>query len=137
MPSDGIQAGDERQAGCEVIRCYRARALAQLKRYAEAVAEAQGCGAKPRDLFNVACAYSLLSAAALQNDKLAAPDRARISEAHASQALKLLAGIDWKESWDLLEPLKTDKDLNPLRERQDFIALVERAEKDSAKQAGK
>ena len=128
---------DERiQAWIEEIRCARARALAQLKRYEDAVAEAQGCGAKPRDLFNVACAYSLLSAAALQNDKLAAPDRARISEAHASRAVELLAGIDWKNNWNL-EPLKTDKDLDPLRARKDFIDLVKRAEKASAKQAGK
>ena len=48
----------------------RARALAQLKRYEPAVDEAQGRGAKPQDPFNVACAYSLLSAAALQHDKL-------------------------------------------------------------------
>jgi hypothetical protein len=131
-----LMSSDVTQSGIEFIRCCRARTLAQLKRYEEAVTEAEGCGAKPRDAFNVACAYSLLSAAALQNDKLPPPKRAQISEAHASRALELLVGIDWKGGW-LLEPLKTDKDLNPLRARKDFIALVERAKKDSAKQAGK
>jgi tetratricopeptide (TPR) repeat protein len=130
------------QADIEVIRCLRARALAQLKRYEEAVAEAQGRGAIPGDLeiaFHVACAYSLLSAAALQHNKLAVPDRARISEAHASRAIELLASMDWKNQrgWYLEAFLKTTKDLDPLRKRPDFIALVKRVEEDSAKQAGK
>jgi tetratricopeptide (TPR) repeat protein len=120
---------------------YRACALAQQGRYEEALAEAERWGAKPSDLedpYYVACAYSLLSAAALQNDKLAPPKRAGISEAHASQALKLLAGLDWKKYGWYFEPsLKTDNNLNPLRARPDFIALVKRAEKESAKQAGK
>jgi hypothetical protein len=128
MPNDGIQAGDESQAGFEVIRCYRARALAHLKRFAEAVAEAQGCGAKPRDAFDVTCAYSLLSAAALQDAKLTPSERDKLSEAPALREIELLAGLDWKNGW-LLEPLKTDKDLDPLRARPDFIALVKRAEK--------
>jgi tetratricopeptide (TPR) repeat protein len=136
MPSDGIQAGDESRLHIEWIRCARARALAQLNRYEEAVAEAQGCGAKPSDALYVACAYSLLSAAALQNDKWTPPERARISEDHASRAIELLAGLDRKNDW-LLEFLKTNKDLGPLRARPDFIELVKRAEEDSAKPAGK
>ena len=119
------------------MRCTRSRALAQLKRYENAVAEAQGCGDKPILAFDVACAYSLLSAVVLQHDKLAPPERAGISEAHASRALKLLAGINWQKDGWYLEPLKTNKDLNPLRARPEFIALVKRVEKDSAKQAGK
>jgi tetratricopeptide (TPR) repeat protein len=117
------------------IGAYRARALAQQGRYADALAEAERCGVKPsKDWFayHLVCAYALLS-----NDKLAAPERARISETHASRAIELLASIDWKKAGWLLEPLKTDKDLDPLRERPDFIALVKRAEEDSVKQAGK
>jgi hypothetical protein len=125
----------------ESIGVYRTRALAQQGRYADALAAAKRWGAKPSNpefAFHVACAYSLLSAAALQNDKLAQPDRARISEVHASRALKLLAGIDWKKLGYYFEPFLTmDKDLKPLRARPDFIALVKRAENDSAKQAGK
>jgi hypothetical protein len=82
--------------------------------------------------------YSLLPAASLPNDKLAPPERARISEAHASLAFKFLARIDWKkDGWSLEPSLKTDKDLDPLRARPAFLALVKRAEKDSARQAGK
>jgi tetratricopeptide (TPR) repeat protein len=136
MPSDGITAGDESRSGIEYMRCCRVRALAQLKRYEEAVAEAQGCGAKPRGAFDVACAYSLLSAAALQEAKRTPSERDRLSEERALRAIELLAGLDWKNNWNP-EPLKTDKDLEPLRARKDFIALVKRAENDSAKQAGK
>jgi hypothetical protein len=125
----------------EPIGVYRACALAQQGRYEEALAKAERWGAKPsydEIAYFVACTYSLLSAAALKHDKLAPPERARISEAHASRALKLLAGIDWKKYGWYFEPfLKTDKDLEQLRARPDFIALVKRAEKDSAKQAGK
>jgi hypothetical protein len=140
---------EEFQAWIQEIRCARARTLAQLKRYEDAVAEAYPLVVPPRLLlgpkdcfpdyvptFNVACAYSILSAVALQNDKL--PDRARISEAHASQAIKLLADIDWKFSRLYLKShLEVDKDLDPLRARQDFIALMKRVKKDWAKQAGK
>jgi hypothetical protein len=51
--------------------------------------------------------------------------------------MELLAGINWKTYWWNLEDLKTDKDLNPLHARKDFIELVKRAEKDSTKQVGK
>jgi hypothetical protein len=124
----------------EAIGVNRARALAQQGRYTEALAEAERWGAKPSDdeiAYYVACAYSLLSAAALQHDKLAPPERAGISEAHASRALKILAGINWKKDGWYLEPLKTNKDLEPLRARPEFIALVKRVENDSTKQAGK
>jgi tetratricopeptide (TPR) repeat protein len=124
------------QAELDYLRPRRARALAQLKRYPEALAEVQRCGTKPEDALHVACAYSLLSAAALQNDKWTPPERARISEDHALRAIELLAGLDRKNDW-LLGLLKTYEDLNPLRARSDFIALVKRAEEDSAKQAGK
>jgi tetratricopeptide (TPR) repeat protein len=123
----------------ELLPVYRARDLAQQGRYEVALAEAERCGVKPRFKFDLACAYALLSAVALQNDKLAPPERSRISEAHASRAIELLAGIDWK-GWDnepYLLLLKTNKDLGPLRARPDFIAQVKRAEEDSAKQAGK
>jgi hypothetical protein len=128
---------DPARAGIDQIRAYRARALAQLKCYPEALAEAQRCGPKPTTAYSVACAYSLLSAAALQDAKLAPPDRDKIAEAHASRAIELLGGIDWKQSWWYLAPLKTDKDLDPLRLRPDFRALVVRAEKESGQQAGK
>ncbi len=131
-----LMPSDVTQSGIEQIRCFRAHALAQLRRYEEAVTEAEGCGAKPRDAFNVACAYSLLSEAALHDAKLSPPERDKLSEAHAKRAIELLAGIDWKNWWSL-EPLKKDEDLAPLRARKDFIALVRRAENDSAKQAGK
>jgi tetratricopeptide (TPR) repeat protein len=126
------------------IRSLKARALAQQGHYAEALAEAERCSAKPSDAniayqiaYQVACANSLLSAIALHDTKVASPDRTKISEAHASRAVELLAGIDWKKSWGLLEPLKTDKDLDPLRARSDFVALVKRAEKDSTSQPEK
>jgi hypothetical protein len=125
----------------EGIGVCRARALAQQGRYTEALAKAERWGAKPSNgelAYDVACAYSLLSAAALQHDKLAPQDRARISEAHASRAFKLLAGMDWKRyGWVFGPWLETDKDLGPLRARPDFIDLVKRVEEGWAKQAGK
>jgi hypothetical protein len=51
--------------------------------------------------------------------------------------MELLDGIDRKQSWWYLERLKADKDLDPLRARPDFRALVERAEKEAGQQAGK
>jgi hypothetical protein len=111
----------------------RAHAQAQLKRYAETVDEAQRCGAKPRNAFDIACAYSLLSAAALQDAKLTPAERDKLSEVRALRAIELLAGINWKKELWYLEPLKTYKGLEPLRAQPDFIALVKRAENDSAK----
>jgi tetratricopeptide (TPR) repeat protein len=128
------------QDNLDWVPVYRARALAQLKRYPEALAEVQRCGTKPKDPFHIACAYSLLSAAALQDAKLTPPERDKLSEARAERAVELLCGIDWKNrdaaDW-LFEPLKTDKDLDPLRSRPDFRDLVEQVEKASAKPARK
>jgi tetratricopeptide (TPR) repeat protein len=124
------------QSGIDWTRAVRARALAQLKRYQEALDEAQSCDTKRESAYHVACAYSLLSAAALQDVKLAPPNRNKVAEAHASRAMELLGGLDWKSGW-YLEPLKRDKDLEPLRFRPDFRALVERAEKEAGHQAGK
>src|SRR5579883_415636 len=125
----------------ECIGVCRARALAQQGHYADALAEAERWGAKPsngENAYDVACAYSLLSAAALQHDKLAPPERARISEAHASRASKLLAGMDWKRYGCVFGPwLEKDQDFVPLRTRPDFIDLVKRVEEGWAKQAGK
>jgi serine/threonine protein kinase/tetratricopeptide (TPR) repeat protein len=126
---------DDGQAGMEWMRGYRSRVLAQLKRYPEALAEAQGCGAKPRGAFHVACAYSLLSAAALQDAKLTPPAREKLSKENADRAVELLTGLNWKNWW--IKSLITDKDLDPLRSRPDFRAIVEQVEKESAKQAGK
>jgi hypothetical protein len=119
----------------------RVHALAQLKRYEEAVDEAQRCGAKPRNAFDVACAYSLLSAAAFQDAKRTPAEHDKLSKERALRAIELLASIDWKETWyrwgvnDSM--LYNDNDLNPLRARQDFILLVKQAKNDSATQAGK
>jgi tetratricopeptide (TPR) repeat protein len=144
MPRDGIQAGDESRAEIEEIRCMRAHALAQLKCYEDAVVEAQRCGAKPRNAFDIACAYSLLSAAALQDAKLTPAERDKLSEARALRAIELLASIDWllgsgrTKIWAITDSvLQYDQDLQPLRARQDFIDLVKRVEEGWTKQAGK
>jgi serine/threonine protein kinase/tetratricopeptide (TPR) repeat protein len=117
------------------ITCYRPRALAQLKRYPEALAEAQRCGDKPGNAFDVACAYSLLSAAGLQDAKTALPEREKLSTEYATRATKLLAGINKKSAY--VEHLKADTDLDPLRARPDFRAIVEQVEEECAKAAGK
>jgi serine/threonine protein kinase/tetratricopeptide (TPR) repeat protein len=126
------------QAGLDRVPVYRARALAQLKRYPEALAEAQRCGEKPKEPFHMACAYSLLSAAARQDATLTPPQRDKLSEARAERAVELLRGIGLKNlaKWHI-EPLKTDKDLVPLRSRPDFRDLVEQVEKAASKPAGK
>ncbi|MFL5240707.1 MAG: protein kinase domain-containing protein [Gemmataceae bacterium] len=128
---------NETQEGLDRIHAFRARALAQLKRYAEAIAQAQRCGTKPVEAVHLACAYSLLSAAALHDAKLTPPEGNKLSEAHALRAIELLAGINWKnKSKTHIEFLKIEEDLEPLRSRQDFRAVVERAEIDSKKAAG-
>jgi tetratricopeptide (TPR) repeat protein len=129
---------EDSKDGLDRVPAYRARALAQLKRYPKALDEVQRCGAKPGDPFNLACAYSLLSAAALQDATLIPLERDKLSEARAKRAIELLGGIDWKKQahW-YIEPLKTDKDLEPLRLRPEFRDLVEQAEKALAKPAGK
>jgi serine/threonine protein kinase/tetratricopeptide (TPR) repeat protein len=129
---------EDSQVGLDRVPAYRAHALAQLNRYPKALAEAQGCGEKPREPFHLACAYSLLSAAALQDAKLTPPVRDKLSEDRALRAIELLGGIDWKNRahW-YIEPLKTDKDLEQLRSRPEFRDIVEQAEKALAKPAGK
>jgi serine/threonine protein kinase len=126
------------QDGLDVVPVYRARALAQLKRYPAALDEVQRCGTKPKDPFHLACAYSLLSAAALQDAELTSSERDKLSKAHAVRAVDLLRGIGLKNlaKWHI-ETLKKDMDLVPLRSRPDYRALVEQVEKAAAKPAGK
>ncbi len=62
-------------------------------------------------LYNAACAYSLLSA---QTEKKAE------KESHAAEAVKLLVRAV-EAGWLNLDHMRSDKDLNPLRERADYL----------------
>jgi serine/threonine-protein kinase len=81
-------------------------------------------------LYDAACIYSLCSAAARKDGMLATAERDKLAEQYASRALDLLRQAIQKGYKDT-EHMKKDKDLDALRDREDFKKLV--AELEAAK----
>lgn len=101
------------------MRLQRAIALVHLKQYSRATAEAtilaSAANANADTLYDAACVYAL-SGAAAQDD----PTHA---ESCANRAIALLRQAIAK-GWKNAEHLKTDRDLDSLRRRDDFQKLV-------------
>jgi tetratricopeptide (TPR) repeat protein len=112
-------------------RLYRAAVLAQLGRHDQATAVADELAGDPLDpgstLYNCSCVYSLAARSALADTELAPPARAARSEGYAARAVVLLRQADSVGLFhdaNALASLKADPDLDPLRARADFQALL-------------
>jgi tetratricopeptide (TPR) repeat protein len=107
-------------------RMCPAISLARSGQTVKAVAEAESAAAVPEvstlGLYIGACAFALASAA----EGVEAP-----KERYARRAVELLAEADvggWFGRTDQMQHLRIDRDLDALRSRPDFLALLARAE---------
>jgi tetratricopeptide (TPR) repeat protein len=75
------------------------------------------------ELYNVACVFSLASAAADRNSKLSSLDRNRLKARYADRAMDFLRQ-SLAKGYPYPRDLKEDHDLDPLRERGDFRKLL-------------
>jgi tetratricopeptide (TPR) repeat protein len=100
--------------------------------YARAAAEGNQLADRPtatwETIFNAACLSSLASHAVHRDSKWPPAERAARADAYALQAMKLLAKCRATARKDhakeFQESIRTDKDLDPLRSRQDFQKLL-------------
>jgi serine/threonine protein kinase len=112
-------------------RIYRAVALAWVGDYRQALAEADALARGPAqqgdDLYDLACVYSLASAAIRRDDRLAQEERDKGAEQHAARAVRLLRASRAKGYFnapETVQSMKQDKCLEPLRSREDYRRLL-------------
>lgn len=89
------------------------------------------------NLYNAARLVSLASAAAAKDEDLAGTERTQLAEKHANRAMELLAearSAGWfQDAKNIAHATDTDRDLDPLRDRDDFKQLVKELEEDLQK----
>ncbi|HWE36833.1 MAG TPA: protein kinase [Isosphaeraceae bacterium] len=112
------------------LRCERAILLVMAGHYERAAAEAESIDdpANPGLIrYNRACVLARASAAAAADGALAPADRRRRADAYAARAVALLREADALGFFRQPAPLanfRADPDLDPLRGRDDFRALL-------------
>lgn len=114
----------------------RANSLVALGEYGRAVVSAEKLAARNdlnhQNLYNLGCVFSLSSAAAGNDTKLSTVECQRLKAQYTDRALELLSQALAKGYSNLAE-FKTDKDLDPLRPREDFQKLLQELEQKSKK----
>jgi hypothetical protein len=110
-------------------RLERSKALLSLQLFAEAEAEQRALlpSMNDDDRYDLACAYALASSAAEQDIKLAPAERDRLVNDHAQRTLQYLrqaAANGYFNDVAKRELIKKDKDLDSLRQRDDFKKLL-------------
>jgi serine/threonine protein kinase/tetratricopeptide (TPR) repeat protein len=115
----------------EVLRVRRALVLAYLRDHPRAVAEAnevgKGASVAPANLYNLACVFSLATAAVRQDDKRTAAERDQLAGQYATRGIEVLAearAAGFFNDRQQIEQLKKDTDLDPIRSNQAFKKLV-------------
>jgi tetratricopeptide (TPR) repeat protein len=115
----------------DFVRFRRALALAQTGDHARAAAEAEALAgrktATAEDLYNLACVCALSATAAARDDRLGVPEAAGLPRQYADQAMTLLRQAVQKGYKDVPH-MKKDTDLDPLRSREDFQAILRELE---------
>jgi len=119
-------------SGRDRLRLGRANTLAQSGDHVRATAEADALAdvesiPDGERFYNLACVDALASAAALDDGALVSTDRSARAERLAARAVQRLAragSAGYFASVANLANLKTDRDLDSLRPRADFQALV-------------
>ena len=119
------------------LRCFRAGGLAQLGEHVRAVSEVKAMEATGREpaysLYNFVCVYSLSARAAFNDSRLSSPERSRLAEEYGGYAVALLARMrsaGFFKDQGVLDYLKKDTDMEPLRERADFQKLKRELEQE-------
>jgi tetratricopeptide (TPR) repeat protein/tRNA A-37 threonylcarbamoyl transferase component Bud32 len=113
------------------FRLLRAGTLAQLGGYTQAVTETQSLTAKSKSadlLFRAACVYSLSSAAAQKDASLPSAERGQLAEQYAARAIELLRDVQAAQGFSdpaSIANLRKEKDLDSVRSRKDFKALID------------
>jgi hypothetical protein len=82
-------------------------------------------------LYNAACVFCWCSAAARRDRELLSSDREQLAGRYLDRAMELLREVKTTGYFKLAHPvhvLKTDKDLDPLRQRDDFQKLLQEVE---------
>jgi hypothetical protein len=123
-----LERKDEDQT---TLRMSRALTLTHLGKYEEAVSVAEELAGPPErasiTIYPAACVFSRASAAVGLDTKRTAADRRQLAEQYAARAVALLRRSQsqgyFKEPANLAT-LKQDKDLDPLRSRDDFQKLL-------------
>jgi serine/threonine protein kinase/tetratricopeptide (TPR) repeat protein len=117
-------------------RITRAMMLAEIGERTRATSEVDAVasqeGLSEVNLYNIACFFSQGSAQADKDTKLSPADRSRLKTHYANRALEFLRQAIAK-GYENLAVLKTDKDLDSLRSRQDFNKLVQDVEQKNKK----
>ncbi|HEV3237117.1 MAG TPA: serine/threonine-protein kinase, partial [Gemmataceae bacterium] len=111
-------------------RLLYAATLARKGQYVPAMAEVDGLARKqsapPDTLYDLACVYSQCSAAVRQDAQLAKAEQDQRAEECAARAVELLKkakAAGFFKAAARIEAMRKDKDLEPIRERQDFQEL--------------
>jgi tetratricopeptide (TPR) repeat protein len=116
-------------------RKFRAVALARAGEHARATDEAKALAELPEvsadGLYDLACACALSMAPARSDARVPAAEREPLAEHYAGQAMSLLRKLKDKGYFkdpSHRETLKSDDDLRPLREREDYRELLREVE---------
>jgi tetratricopeptide (TPR) repeat protein len=103
----------------------------------EAAKLASKANLAPTVVYNLACAYSVASAAALKESERKAAEREKLGKAYAERAVELLARaqrVGFFRTPGMLAHLKRDPDLDPLRQHARLQQLVREAEAEKRRQ---
>jgi hypothetical protein len=113
------------------LRLQRAFSLVKLGEHAQATAEANALADQKsvpgETLYNLACVSSLSSTAVRRDPHLSPTEQDQRAEEYAARAVELLGkarAVGYFQEPARVEHLKTDKDLDPLRDREDFKKLL-------------
>ncbi len=115
-------------------RFNRAAVLAQRGDHARATEEAEALvrqGDLPALVYNAACVFSRAVAGADHDTKLSYTDRNHLKARYADRAMEYLRQAVAK-GWRRPSIMKVDRDLDPLRAREDFQKLLAELEASSA-----
>jgi tetratricopeptide (TPR) repeat protein len=96
----------------------------------ETIARAEGLSGM--NFFNIACVFCNVSVAAENDTKLAAKDRVRLKEQYLGRAIHFLRQAV-ANGFPNTAAMKSDKELDPLRSREEFQKLVQEVEQKSKK----
>lgn len=118
------------------LRMYRAMALAHRGEHALATAEVEAIlaeGLEPENaLYNFACICSLSSAAVVNDASVSSAERKKLAEQYAARSVELLAKAGKAGLLKVMvDYLKNDTDLNPVRARDDFKKLIRQVDEDA------
>ena len=110
----------------------------QAAEFADTLAESLASSENLSDLFDLSCIFSVIAGTADRDSSINRAQQAELSERLSQSALKLLQQASERGYFDdaeHLELLRTDSDLDSIRERSDFQAFFKSVTKKSSSEA--